>query len=60
MEFSAFAFIILKRIRRLNAIMKYTIKRLKWVVELRNVKFEIRTDRKNLEYFMTVKNMTER
>ena len=32
----------------------------KWDVELRNVKFEIRTDHKNLEYFMTVKKLTER
>ena len=29
-------------------------------VELRNVKFEIRIDYKNLEYFMTVKKLTER
>ena len=28
--------------------------------ELRSVKFEIRTDHKNLEYFMTVKKLTER
>ena len=32
----------------------------KWDVELRIVKFEIRTDHKNLEYFMTVKKLTER
>ena len=28
----------------------------KWDVEMRSVKFEIRTDHKNWEYFMTVKN----
>ena len=32
----------------------------KWDAELRNVKFEIRIDHKNLEYFMTVKKLTER
>ena len=32
----------------------------KWDVELRNIKFEIRIDHKNLEYFMTVKKLTER
>ena len=32
----------------------------KWDAELRNVKFEIRTDHKNLEYLMTVKKLTER
>ena len=32
----------------------------KWGAELRNVKFEIRIDHKNLEYFMTVKKLTER
>ena len=32
----------------------------KWDIELRDVKFEIRTDYKNLEYFMTVKKLTER
>ena len=32
----------------------------KWDLELRNVKFEIRTDHKNLEYFITVKKLTER
>ena len=32
----------------------------KWDVELRSVKFEIRTDHKNLEYFITVKKLTER
>ena len=32
----------------------------KWDIELRNVKFEIRIDHKNLEYFMTVKKLTER
>ena len=31
-----------------------------WDAELRSVKFEIRTDHKNLEYFMTVKKLTER
>ena len=31
-----------------------------WDDELRSVKFEIRTDHKNLEYFMTVKKLTER
>ena len=29
-------------------------------IELRNVKFEIRIDYKNLEYFMTMKKLTER
>ena len=32
----------------------------KWDAELRSVKFEIRIDHKNLEYFMTVKKLTER
>ena len=32
----------------------------KWDAELRNVKFDIRIDHKNLEYFMTVKKLTER
>ena len=32
----------------------------KWDAELRNPKFEIRIDHKNLEYFMTVKKLTER
>ena len=32
----------------------------KWDIELRNVKFEIRIGHKNLEYFMTVKKLTER
>ena len=32
----------------------------KWDVKLRNVEFEIRIDNKNLEYFMTVKKLTER
>ena len=31
-----------------------------WDAELRSVKFEIRIDHKNLEYFMTVKKLTER
>ena len=31
-----------------------------WDTQLRNVKFEIRIDHKNLEYFMTVKKLTER
>ena len=67
MEFSAFAFIIPKRIRLPNAITKSTIKMLtiircfqKWDVKLRNVKLEIRTDNKNLKYFMMVKKLTER
>ena len=68
MEFSAFAFIILKKIRRPDAIIKFTIKKMltiircfeKWDIESRNVKFEIRIDHKNLEYFMTVKKLTER
>ena len=67
MEFSAPALIILKRSRRPNAITKFGIKMLtiircfeKWDTELRNVKFEIRTDHKKLEYFMTVKKLTER
>ena len=32
----------------------------KWEVELRNVEFEIRIYHKNLEYFITVKKLTER
>ena len=32
----------------------------KWDVELRNVKFEIRIDHRNLEYFMTVKKLKKR
>ena len=32
----------------------------KWDAELWNVKLEIRIDHKNLEYFMTVKKMTEK
>ena len=32
----------------------------KWDAELRNVRFEIRTDYKNLEYFMMVIKLTER
>ena len=32
----------------------------KWDAELRNVKFEIRTDHKNLEYLITIKILTER
>ena len=32
----------------------------KWDAELRNVKFEIQIDNKNLEYFKTVKKLTER
>ena len=32
----------------------------KWDVELRNVKFEIRVDYENLEYFITVKKLTKR
>ena len=32
----------------------------KWDAELRNVKFEIRIDHKNLEYFMTVKVLSEK
>ena len=32
----------------------------KWDAELRNAKFEIRINYKNLEYFMTVKKLTER
>ena len=32
----------------------------KWDIELKNVKFEIRIDHKNLKYFMMVKKLTER
>ena len=32
----------------------------KWNTDLRNVKFKIRIDHKNLEYFITVKKLTER
>ena len=57
MEFSAFAFIIMKEnspaecnYEIYNKKMLTIIRCLeKWDVELRNVKFEFRTDHKNLE-----------
>ena len=67
-EFSAPAFIIL--IKNSPAECNYEIydKKIltiircfeKWDVKLENVKFEIRIDHKDLEYFMTVKKLTEK